>query len=157
MKTDLMVALATGLADAKSRQDVEAALEFLHADFLLENPAFGSRIRGMEATREALARWFSAFPDYEVDLAGHAASDGTLVCWGTVWMTMTGTRFGVPPNGRRAELPVFIRFTFKDDLIASEYFFFDLSALCAQSGVSTDAVRRTLFGEKQLAADPLEH
>jgi hypothetical protein len=41
---------------------------------------------------------------------------------------------------------VFIQFTFSDELIASERFFFDLSELCAQSGVSTDAVRRKLFG-----------
>jgi hypothetical protein len=61
-------------------------------------------------------------------------------------MTMTGDRFGVLPNGRRAELPVFIQFAFKDGLIAGERFFFDLSALCAQSGVSTDAVRRKVFG-----------
>ena len=53
-------------------------------------------------------------------------------------MTMTGDRFGVTPNGRRAELPMFIQFAFKDDLIASERFFFDLSELCAQSGVSTE-------------------
>jgi hypothetical protein len=32
-------------------------------------------------------------------------------------------------------------------LIAGERFFFDLSALCAQSGVSTDAVRRRVFGD----------
>jgi hypothetical protein len=63
-----------------------------------------------------------------------------------VRMTMTGDRFGVVTNGRRAELPVFIQFTFKDDLIASERFFLDLSELCAQSGVSTDAVRQKLSG-----------
>jgi hypothetical protein len=40
-----------------------------------------------------------------------------------------------------------IQFSFKDDLIASERFFFDLSALCAQSGVSTDAVQRKLIGD----------
>jgi hypothetical protein len=62
-------------------------------------------------------------------------------------MTMTDDRFGVVPNGRRAQLPVFIQFEFKNDLIARELFFFDLSALCAQSGVSPDAVRRKLFGE----------
>jgi len=62
-------------------------------------------------------------------------------------MTLTGDRFGVVPNGRRAELPVFIQFEFKNDLIPRELFFFDLSALCGQSGVSTDTVRRKLLGE----------
>jgi hypothetical protein len=51
---------------------------------------------------------------------------------------------GVVPNGKRAELLVLIQFAFKDDLIASVRFFFDLAELCGQSGVSTDAVRRKL-------------
>ncbi|OAF10196.1 hypothetical protein AYJ54_10920 [Bradyrhizobium centrolobii] len=40
-----------------------------------------------------------------------------------------------------------------DDRIVRERFVFDLSELCAQSGVSTDAVRRKLFGDaSQVAA-----
>ncbi|MFJ2474808.1 hypothetical protein ACIOWI_17665 [Streptomyces sp. NPDC087659] len=39
----------------------------------------------------------------------------------------------------------FIQLTFKGDLIAGERFFFDMATLCAQSGVSTDEVRRALF------------
>ncbi|WP_296357749.1 ester cyclase [Ramlibacter sp.] len=91
--------------------------------------------------------FFAAFPDYQVVLDGHAGNGETLVCWGKVSMTMTGERYGVVPGGRRATLPVFIAFTFRDGLIASERFFFDLSELCAQSGVSTGAVRHKLFGE----------
>lgn len=138
--------LAQGLAVAKSRQDVGAALRFLHPDMVLETPAFGTVARGHAENEQALTRFFRSFPDYDVSLDGHAGDAQTLVCWGTVRMTMTGDRFGVVPNGRRAELPVFILFTFADDLIAGERFFFDLSTLCAQSGVSTDAVRRTIFG-----------
>jgi predicted ester cyclase len=119
---------------------------------LLESPAFGTMARGLAENEKALTRFFTSFPDYSVVLQGHANNDDTLICWGTVRMTMTGNRFGVIPNGRRTELPVFIQFAFKDDLIAGERFFFDLSALCAQSGVSTDAVRRKLFGD---AAAPL--
>ena len=145
--SERMFELAQALGEAKSRQDVASALEFLHSDMVLENPAFGSRAVGLEENEKALTRWFATFPDYQVSLEGHASSAGDLVCWGTVRMTMTGDRFGAVPNGRRAELPVFIAFTFADDLIASERFFFDLSSLCAQSGVSTDAVRARLFGE----------
>lgn len=140
-----MFELATGLAEAKSRQDVETALTFLHTGMVLESPAFGSRSVGLDENRTALTRWFRTFPDYEVALRGHASDGETLVCWGDVRMTMTGDRFGVVPNGRRSELPVFIAFTFQDDRIASERFFFDLSTLCAQSGVSADAVRHRLF------------
>src|SRR5882757_8196561 len=109
---------------------------------LLETPAFGTSALGLAENERVLTRFFTSFPDYNVVLEGHAADNDTLVCWGRAQMTMTGDRFGVVPNGKRAELPVFIQFTFRNDLIASERFFFDLSALCAQSGVSTDAVRR---------------
>ena len=156
MNSERMFELAQALAVAKSRQDVPAALKLLHRDMLLESPAFGTSARGLDENQKTLTRFFTSFPDYNVVLQGHASNGDSLVCWGTVQMTMTGNRFGVVPNGRRAELPVFIQFAFKDDLIAGERFFFDLSSLCAQSGVSTDAVRQKLFGEaaaSQLAAE----
>lgn len=146
MDGDRMFELAQALAVAKSHQDIPAALALLHPEMVLENPAFGTTARGPAENEKALRRFFASFPDYDVALQGHAANHDVLVCWGTVRMTMTGDRFGVVPDGRRAELPVFIQFTFNDDLIAGERFFFDLSELCAQSGVSTDAVRRKLFG-----------
>jgi predicted ester cyclase len=147
MNEDRMLELAQALAAAKSRQDVPAAMRLLHRDMVLETPAFGTAVKGLAANEKVLTLFFAAFPDYDVVLEGHASNADSLVCWGTVRMTMTGDRFGVIPNGRRAELPVFIRFTFEDDLIAGERFFFDLASLCAQSGVSTDAVRKTLFGD----------
>jgi len=147
MDRDRMFELAQALAVAKSRQDLPAAMKLLHPDMVLETPAFGTIAKGLAENEKTLTRFFSSFPDYHIVLHGHANNDDTLVCWGTVQMTMTGDRFGVVPNGRRAELPVFIQFAFKDDLVASERFFFDLSTLCAQSGVSTDAVRRRVFGD----------
>jgi predicted ester cyclase len=156
MNSNRMFELAQALATAKSRQDATAALKLLHEDMLLESPAFGTMARGLAENEKVLSGFFASFPDYDVVLEGHAANNDTLICWGTVRMTMTGDRFGVIPNGRRAELPVFIQFAFKDELIAGERFFFDLSALCAQSGVSTDAVRRKVFGDAaaaQLAAE----
>ncbi|OCK58028.1 hypothetical protein LMTR3_02805 [Bradyrhizobium sp. LMTR 3] len=151
-----MFELARALAEAKSRQDVPAALKVLHGDMVLENPAFGTTARGLAENEKVLSRFFASFPDYNVVLQGHAANDDTLVCWGRVQMTMTGDRFGVVPTGRRADLPVFIQFAFKDDRIVHERFLFDLAELCAQSGVSTDAVRRRIFGDagvRQLAAE----
>jgi predicted ester cyclase len=147
MNGQRMFELAQQLAVAKSRRDVPAALRLLHDDMVLTTPAFGTTARGRAENDRVLRRFFGSFPDYDLELQGHAADGETLVCWGTARMTMTGDRFGAAPNGRRAELPVFIQFSFADDLISAERFFFDLSTLCAQSGVSTDAVRGTLFGD----------
>jgi predicted ester cyclase len=144
-----MLALVQELARAKSQQDVIGALEVQHSEMLLESPAFGSVARGRNDNARVLQRFFKTFPDYHVELEGYACSEESLVCWGKVRMTMTGARFGVVTNGSRAELPVFMRFTFRDDLIASEYFLIDLATLCQQSGVSTDAVLQTLFPRGQ--------
>jgi predicted ester cyclase len=156
MDAQRMFRLADALAVAKSRQDVPAALALLHSEMVLETPAFGTTARGLVANERALVRFFQSFPDYRVALAGHASDGETLICWGTARMTMTGDRFGVAPTGQTAELPVLIQFTFRDDLIASERFFFDLSTLCAQSGVSTDTVRRTLFGAATTQTRPTD-
>jgi predicted ester cyclase len=145
MTSNSMMDLAQALAAAKSRQDIPAAMKLFHKDMLLES-SFGTSARGLAANKAALETFFTNFPDYNVILEGHASNGETLVCWGIAQMTMTGGRFGAVPNGRRAELPVFIQFSFKDGLIASERFFFDLSELCAQSGVPTDTVRQKLFG-----------
>lgn len=142
-----MFDLAQQLAVAKSRQDLPAAMKLFDKDIVLEAPAFGTKARGLAENEAVLAKFFRTFPDYHVVLEGHASNGETLVCWGTAQMTMTGGRFGVVPNGKRIQLPIFIQFAFKNDLIAGELFFFDLSALCSQSGVSTDAVRQKLFGE----------
>lgn len=147
VNSNRMFELAEALAIAKGRQDVSAAVKLFHNDILLECPAFGTSARGIAENTKVLAAFFRSFPDYNMALGDHAGNGDALFCWGIVKMTMTGNRFEVVPNGKRAELPVFIRFAFKDDLIAAERFFFDLSALCAQSGVSTDAVRQKLFGE----------
>jgi len=147
MNEDRMLTLAQTLADAKSRQDLTAAMQLFHEDMLLETPAFGTRAHGLAENERVLARFFSSFPDYHVSLDGHVAGHDALMCWGTARMTMTGDRFGMIPNGKQAQLPVVIRFTFREGLIASEWFFFDLSTLCAQSGVSTDSVRQKIFGQ----------
>jgi predicted ester cyclase len=149
-----MFGLAERLANAKSRQDIPEALKLLHSEMVLGTPCLGTRAEGLEENAAALARWFATFPDYQVDLEGHASDGASLVCWGTLAMTMTGNRFGGMPNGKRAVLPVYIHFTFRDGLIASERFSFDLASLCAQSGVSTDAARARLFRDRDKLLAP---
>ncbi|SUD47872.1 Predicted ester cyclase [Nocardia otitidiscaviarum] len=145
MVTDRMFELVRQLATAKGRADVSAALRLMHDDMVLEVPAFGAVVRGRSANETALRWFFATFPDYRVEVTGHLADRTGLVAWGTARMTLTGNGLGVFPTGRGAELPVFLRFRFADDLIVGEYFHFDLAELCAQSGVSGDEVRRHLF------------
>jgi predicted ester cyclase len=144
MTDNEMFQLAAGLGEAKGRQHVADALKFMHDDIVLTSPAWGTRATGKEQNSEVLKRFFKDFPDYSIALEGHIADETNLVCWGTVRMTMAQGAYGLSPNGKRVEIPAFLRFTFKDRMIASEHFMVDLAAICAQSGVSTDAVQSFL-------------
>lgn len=146
METKRMFELAAALGEAKNRQNVEDALKFMHEDIVLYSPAWGVVARGKTENAEVLHHFFHDFPDYNVSFSGHVSDGENFVGWGTVRMTMANNAYGIESNGKRVEIPVFIRMTFKDNLIASEYFMCDLAEICAQSGVSIDAVRHSVFG-----------
>ena len=155
MNPERMYELATGLGAAKNRQDVAAALTFMHDRFELTSPAWGAVARGKEENAVLLAQFFAAYPDYEVRFEGHVAGDEHFVGWGTVRMTMAADAAdakGMSPNGRRITIPVTIRMSFEDDLIASEHFMCDLAQIAAQSGISVDGMWNNVFGASPRSA-----
>lgn len=155
MTPERMYELASALGEAKNRQDVGDALALMHPDMTLYSTAWGTVAQGKEANAAVLRHFFSSYPDYNVVLEGHVAGPETFVGWGTVRMTMApGARDAgeLLPNGKRVELPVHIRMTFKDDLILTEHFACDLAQIAAQSGLSIDAVYANVFGSHGRAA-----
>lgn len=154
MQLEDMYALAVGLGEAKNQQNVEDALKFLHDDFVLHSPAWGTVARGKQENRAVLTRFFTNYPDYNVSFEGYAGDAEMFVGWGTVRMTMAphaSDAVGLTPNGKSIAIPVYIRMTFKEALIAEEHFHCDLASIAAQSGVSIDAVHRNVFGNVRVA------
>ena len=155
MTPEQMHALASGLAEAKNRQNVEDALTFMHDDMVLHSPAWGVVARGKQENREVLTHFFANYPDYNVCLEDYVADDRRFVGWGTVRMTMAENATdagGHRPNGERITLPVTIRMTFKDGLIASEFFSCDLMQIALQSSIPADAMAKAVFPQEAVAA-----
>lgn len=136
--------LVARYAEAKSRQDVAAALGLCHEDFFLDTVAFGIRGRGKPAVTAQLEAFFSAFPDYHVTLEGTAAADGVVTAWGTVGATMRGSLGTFAPTGRGFNLPFVCLFPFHGGRLAGERFFFDLHTFCEQLGLPTAALAAEL-------------
>ena len=86
-------------AAAKSRADVDAALAVCSESFRLETVSFGIAAEGKEEARIHLEAFFSAFPDYGVELDGISFGDGVVGCWGNATMTMKGGILGTEPTG----------------------------------------------------------
>lgn len=131
-------------AAAKSRQDVEAALAYCHADFVLDTIPFGIRGHGKEECAGQLGLFFATFPDYAVSIDGQAESPGAVTVWGTVRATMRGPFGRFAPTGRAFALPFACVFPLRDGLLAGERFFFDLNMMCEQLGLPVEQVAAEL-------------
>ena len=142
MNHEAMGALVTRYAAAKSRQDVDAALDCCTQDMLLYTEGFHVTARGAANVRRQLDYFFKVFPDYGVVLDGSAINDYGLVCWGAVRMTMKGRIGFWAPTGRTMALPFFCLFTFDGGKLASEKFFFSQEQMCRQLGLPHAAFRR---------------
>ncbi|WP_040793276.1 nuclear transport factor 2 family protein [Nocardia paucivorans] len=135
------VEIVERLAQAKSRQDVAAAMEVYHPDGVLESPSLGGYYVGGEI-EGAVERWFEFAPDYEVRLDGHGLDGETLCCWGEIAFTPAFAFGGAAPNGNRVSVPVFILFRFRDGRVSWESFHFDVAGVARQCGVEASALVR---------------
>lgn len=130
------VAIVGRLAEAKSRQDVEAALAIYHPDAVLESPSLDSRAQG-GGLADALEGWFAFAPDYSVRLDGHGLDGDTLCSWGEISFTPAFAGSGVP-DGARATTPVFILFRFAEGRVHWESFHFDIASVARQCGLAAE-------------------
>ncbi len=137
---------------AKSQQDVEAALAACSDDFVLDTPAFGTTARGKEEARAQLGLFFTAFPDYRVELEGIAAEGRSVACWGTAHLTFAGPLLDLRPTGRSATLPFVSVFACEPSAVRAERFHVDLATLCAQLGVPLAEMNAVLGLAGQSAA-----
>lgn len=135
-----MRAIATNLATVKSKQDIEGAMQIYHPNAVLEAPSLNSVATGKLELEGQLGLFFALFPDYEAIIEDSAASGDTMVGWGRIRMTLTGEFDGAKPNGKRADLPVFMLFKFEDGRVLYESFNFDFADLCRQSGISPEKI-----------------
>jgi ketosteroid isomerase-like protein len=136
------VALRYG--QAKSRQDIPAALACCTDDFVLETIPFQLVAHGRAEVEQDLRLFFLQFPDYGFVPEGHAVGDASVVLWGRAVMTSTGQ---VPRElarpwerlvrlrPRRIDVPAVAVFEIRDGLLAREQFHFDMRAFCSQLGL----------------------
>lgn len=116
---------------AENAHDIPRAVATFHRP-RYEVAPFGVPHEGAQAVHELLAGMFSAFPDFHVDTPRiHHADDAVIVEF-----VMTGTHrgdfAGIPPTGRRINLPLVGIFDFDGDRLMCEKVFFDMATLMRQ-------------------------
>lgn len=119
------IALIKAYSAAKSRQDINAALALCTDGFSLYAEAFGTSAHGQQYVRAQLEIFFNIFPDFNAEIKGFGINEYGAVCWATCQMTMAG-RLGKLSKSRiqTAQIPFMSIFTFSQQKLASERFFF---------------------------------
>lgn len=136
--------IARAYGHAKSEQDIGAALAVCSPDFVLDTPALGITGRGRDEVALQLGMFFETFPDYRFEGEGCAAEDGAVAFWGRVRMTFAGAFLGLPPTGRKIDMPAISVFRRQGGALTSETFFIDLASLAEQMGVPVETMRAQL-------------
>ncbi|MEO3797389.1 ester cyclase [Nonomuraea sp. B10E15] len=123
---------------AKTSGDVPGCLERCHEDVVFETVAFQSASHGKREAQQQFTAFLGAFPDYAVQMDEFVEIDDLVMAVGTITGTMRGPLAGIEPTGAAFELPYVCLWYVRDELIATERFFYDFNQMWEQLGVPTD-------------------
>jgi steroid delta-isomerase-like uncharacterized protein len=121
---------------AENRRSVQGLLDTLCDEPVYTIMATGEEYRGKDAVATFYRGLFAGVPDATFDLITAFVGEEGVVEESVLRGTHQGMLFGMPPTGRKFELPLIIVFPMKDGQILGERMYFDLRTLLKQLGLS---------------------
>ena len=119
-------------ADAENRHDVAATIRTFHHPRYEMN---GIPSDGTDAVRELLQGLMDGFPDLHADIGKLRHADDAVFFETRITATHDGEWAGIPPTGRRVEVPVAAIFEFDEDRLVCEKVYMDFATVLTQIGV----------------------
>ena len=118
---------------AEQHHDVEATLQTVGAGphFRISDAAIDSR----DAVAAFYQGMVEGFPDLDIEVTQRFVTDEAIILEVILRGTHNGTWAGIPPSGRRMEVPACSVYTFDgDEKIAEERAYLDVSVIMRQIG-----------------------
>jgi len=119
-------------ADAENQHDIEATVATFHRPRYEFN---GDPSDGEAAVRELLQGLMHGFPDFHAEIGKMRHADDAVIIEGLITGTHDGEWAGIPPTGRRVEVPAAAIFEFDGDRLVCENVYMDFAAVLTQIGV----------------------
>lgn len=122
---------------AENEQDLEATLATLHPECRFDDLATGQTWHGRDGAAAHYRQWWTTFD------VGVKRGPGQVSAWAADDICMAeatwhgrhiGRFLGIAPTGRPIEQPFVVVLGFRDGLMVSERFHYDLGALLRQIG-----------------------
>ena len=122
---------------AENAHDLDGTLATLHTQCRFDDFATGQTWHGREGAAAHYRQWWTTF-DVEVqrsaDQRSYWTEDGCYIAEATWHGRHIGRFLGIEPSGRTVVQPFVVILKFKDGLMASETFHYDLASLLRQIG-----------------------
>ena len=119
-------------AEAENRHDIEATIATFHHPRYEMN---GDPSDGDAAVRELLQGMMNGLPDLHAEIGKMRHADDAVIIEGLITGTHDGEWAGIPPTGRRVEVPAAAIFEFDEDRLLCEKVYMDFAAVLTQIGV----------------------
>src|SRR6266852_1932121 len=134
-----------------NRQDVEGVLNYYDDSITWLNIAMEETYRGKGEVRVFLKRLFSAFPDLNFEVTYKIARGDNVAEQWFIRGTHRGTFMGIPPTGRRIDIPGMSMAELREGKFVSDHFYFDaLGVLRDMALMPPLSVSETLLGRGAL-------
>jgi SnoaL-like polyketide cyclase len=119
---------------AEAAHDMKGTLATIHAEAEFDDQPVKLSLRGREDVARHYGLWWSAFGVQTDGGALHWVNDNLLIGDSHFVGTHVGNFLGIAPTGMPIRFPFTVFVTFRDGLLFSERFFYDLNDILAQIG-----------------------
>ena len=108
-----------------NRQDLEGVLNYYDDSITWLNIAMEETYRGKSEVRVFLRKLFAAFPDLNFEVTYKIARGDNVAEQWFIRGTHLGMFMGIPPTGRRVEIPGMSMAELREGKFVSDHFYFD--------------------------------
>ena len=117
-----------------NRGNLDAADECFTEDFVSHDPG-PQEVHGPEGFKQNVAAARSAFPDWHLEIVDQVAEGDKVVTRYVATGTHQGELAGIPPTGKRVEVPGMGIDYFSGDKICESWEYYDVMGMMQQLGV----------------------
>src|SRR5229473_750810 len=144
-KRSARMALVEQHVRLENAHDLEGVLHTFGSTARYDDEAWNERYIGADGARQFYQQLMKALPDLEIDIQRRHVTDDVIVLEVMIRGTQLGEWRGLPPTGRRVEIPLCGVYTFDSgDRLAGEKIYYDRGTVLRQLGVFHEP--QTLLG-----------
>jgi steroid delta-isomerase-like uncharacterized protein len=123
----------------ENEHDLEGVLGTFGNSARYDDEAWGDHYGGRDGVRAFYEQLMTALPDLQIEVLRRHIAEENIILEVVIRGTQMGEWRGLPPTGRRVEVPLCGVYTFDDDdRLAGERIYYDRATVLRQLGVMHD-------------------